>query len=287
MFDRISASFELAKSSWAVLRKDKQLIIFPILSGVACFLVLLSFALPFVFNPQWLLALDDNAAARGFHLPWWTWVVLFAFYFCNYFVVAFFNAALISCALIRFNGGTPTVSDGLQAAASRMPQLLAWALVSATVGTILKVIENASDKAGQFITGLLGVAWTIMTYFVVPVLVVEKVGPFEAVKRSMAILRRTWGEALVGRMGIGFFLFLLMLPAVALFVVGGAVFAAVPAIGLLVFAAAVLYLVGVAVVGAALQGIFVGALYQYAAHGEVPRGFDHGTMEQAFAPKNA
>src|SRR5262249_51826250 len=162
-----------------------------------------SFATPFALHPQWLRGLVEKNAQGDFdfanQLPGWVWVVMFAYYFCNYFVVVFCNSALISCALIRFNGGTPTVGDGLQAAASRLPQILAWALVSATVGILLKAVENVHERAGQLISGLLGLAWTVLTYFVVPVLVVEKVGPFEAIRRSMAILRKTWGEALVGQ----------------------------------------------------------------------------------------
>src|SRR5438105_6611151 len=215
MFDRISNSFALARSSWQVLRTDKQLIVFPIISGIACLLILLSFALPFIVHPQWLDFMNHNNH-QGRQVPPWVYIVAFAYYFCNYFVIVFCNAALISCALVRFNGGTPTLADGFSAAMSRLPQIVAWALVSATVGLLLKMIENANEKAGQFISAIIGTAWTVLTYFVVPVLVVEKVGPIDAVKRSMAILRKTWGEALVGHFGIGFFVFLLALPGVIL-----------------------------------------------------------------------
>src|SRR5262249_8241532 len=126
-------------------------------------------------------------------------------------------------ALMRFNGHTPTLGGGLAAAWIRLPQILAWALVSATVGVLLKAVENIHEQVGRFISAILGTAWSIVTYFVVPVLVVEKVGPIEAVKRSVAILKRTWGEALVGHFGIGFFIFLLAIPIILLLVVGIAV----------------------------------------------------------------
>src|SRR5262245_28462128 len=213
MFDRIAASFELARSSWHVLRQDKQLSVFTILSGLGCLLVLLSFAVTPTAFRAWEF-LDDGQG--NLQLPWWAYAVAFAFYFCNYFVIIFCNAALVSCALMRFSGHQPTIAAGFQAASSRLPQILGWALVSATVGMVLKAIENAHEKAGQFISSLLGVAWTVMTYFVVPVLVVEKVGPFAAIGRSMQILRKTWGEALVGKIGLGFFVFLLSLPGIAL-----------------------------------------------------------------------
>jgi hypothetical protein len=282
MFDSISRSFDLARSSWAVLRRDKQLVLFPVISGLGCLLVLASFAVPLA-----VVAMRggfDEVQADG-HVPVWTYAVAFAFYFCNYFVIVFCNAALVSCALVRFSGETPTVGDGFRAAASRLPQILAWSLVSATVGVVLKVIENAHEKVGQFISSLLGTAWTVVTYFVVPVLVVEKVGPLQAIRRSLAILRSAWGEALVGHLGIGFFLFLLMLPGVLGLFAGVALCTKVLALGLGVVALAFVYLLGASAAGSALNTIFLSALYQYAAFKAVPVGFDADTMSGAFRAK--
>jgi len=281
MFDRISASFTLASNSWQVLRQDKKLIIFPILSGIGCFLVLASFILPlFLIRPAWL-TLPNNGAPQS---PW-PYVLAFAYYFCNYFVIVFCNAALISCALIRFNGGEPAIGDGINAAASRMPQILAWAFVSATVGIILKLIENVHEKAGAFISAILGTAWAVMTYFVVPVLVVEKLGPLDAVKRSMSILRKAWGEALVGHVGIGFFMFLLSLPGVIILAVGVALATTQLALGVPVVFLAIVYFLLLAAVSSAMHGIYLGALYQYATHGSVPSGFDGHVLERAFSRK--
>jgi hypothetical protein len=151
---------------------------------------------------------------------------------------------------------------------------------------LLRLIENAHEKAGQIVSALLGTAWTIITFFVVPVLVVEKVGPFEAIQRSMAILRKTWGEALVGNMGIGLFVFLLALPWIALGLIGGMVCAKVSAaLGVALITLAVAYFLIWLAIGPALHGIFLGALYQYAANGEVPEGFDASAMRQAFRRK--
>lgn len=283
MFDRFAASFALARSSWDVLRTDKQLIVFPIVSGIGCFLVMLGFVAPFLVHPEWLKALDVDNGARQ---PAWVWVVAFAYYFCNYFVVIFCNSALISCALIRFNGGEPTLADGFRAAMARLPQILAWALVSATVGLALKAIENAHEKAGRFISSLLGTAWTIMTYFVVPVLVVEQVGPFAAIGRSMSILKKTWGEALIGNFGVGFFLFLLLLPAILLGIIGAVLCGTVLPVGIALLLIAAIYFLLWMAVGSALHGIFVGALYQYASRGEVPSGFERGNLSAAFAHKS-
>jgi hypothetical protein len=284
MFDRFSNSFALARSSWQVLRTDKQLVVFPIVSGVGCLLVLLSFALPFFVAPH-QLGIRNHPDGIDLEPTPLLYALGFAYYFCNYFVIVFCNAALISCALIRFNGGEPTVGDGFSAAMSRLPQIAAWALVSATVGIVLKGIENANDKAGKFITGLLGTAWTIITYFVVPVIVVERVGPFEAVSRSLAILKKTWGESLIGSWGLGFVLFLLMLPALALAVVGVMACQTILPLGVALLALAGLYLLLWMAVSSALHGIYLGALYQFAAHGTVPGGFEQENLAGVFTQK--
>jgi hypothetical protein len=282
MFDRLSTSWALAQSSWDVLRREKHLLFFPVVSGLGCLLVLASFAAPFLGYRLWEQFID---AQGNVQVPPWFYAVAFAFYFCNYFVIIFCNAALVSCALLSFSGTRPTLADGFQAAFSRLPQIFAWALVSATVGLVLKLIENAHEKAGEFISAILGTAWTVMTYFVVPVLVVEKVGPFEAIGRSIQILRKTWGEALVGRLGVGLFLFLLFLPCLALLLGGGWLCAQHGAAGLPVVALGVVALLGWMAAGSALNVIFQSALYQYAAFNEVPSGFDPGVMRHAFEPK--
>jgi hypothetical protein len=284
VFERISNSFALAKSSWQVLREDKKLILFPVLSGIACLMVMISFAAPFVVRPQ----LFDDLQQRA---PWVLYVIAFAFYFVNYFVIIFFNSALVSCALMRFNGGEPTLSDGLRAAGLRLPQILMWALVSATVGMILKAVENANEKVGKFISGLLGTVWSIITYFVVPVLVVEKLGPFAAIGRSTAILKKTWGEALIGGLGLGLIIFLLCLPGVLLifggvFVIATGAAAGKLALGLILLVLGIICLLAASAVGSALQGIYVSALYQYANQGEAPPGFDQSTMAHAFTAKS-
>jgi hypothetical protein len=289
MFDRLSASMALARSSWQVLKLDKQLIVFPLLSGIGCLLVLASFVLPFALEPQWMDAAFHEDVHGNAQVSPWVWAVLFTYYFCNYFVIVFCNAALISCALMRFNGQEPTITGGLGAATARLPQILAWSLVSATVGVLLKLIENVNERVGEVVAMVLGTGWTIITYFVVPVLVVEKVGPFEAIKRSVSLLRQTWGTALVGGIRLGFFQFLLFIPGILLIVLGGYLSSSVEpqflGFGVVIFG--LVYLLFAAAISAALDTIFLSALYQYAAFDKVPAGFDRRTMEEAFTPKKA
>jgi Family of unknown function (DUF6159) len=280
MFEKLSNGWELMKSSAQVLREDTNLLVFPFMSGIACLFVVGSFALPLFLSGAF--AIQGNAQ-QVTHNPL-AYVVLFLFYFCSYFVIIFFNSALVACAIIRFNGGTPTLNDGFQAAMARMPQILAWSLVSASVGFLLKIVESRSERFGQIISGLMGLAWSVATFFVVPVIVVEKAGPLEAMKRSMAILKKAWGEAFVGNQGIGFFIGILaliaFLPAVLGFMTGSGI---AIAIGVAVTATLEIAL---AIISAALHTILLGALYVFAAEGRVPQAFDAGVLRSAFARRN-
>jgi hypothetical protein len=285
MFDRISNGFALARSSWAVLSKDKHLIWFPIVSGFLFLLVVASFVVPLATLVDWA-QVEQQVQANNNKPPVWVYPVAFAFYFCCYFVIIFCNSALISCAIMRFNGQEPRLADGFRMAMARLPQIFAWALVSATVGMLLKLIENAHEKVGYYVSLILGTAWSIMTFFVVPVLVVEKTGPFQAVGRSVSLLKKTWGEALVGRMGIGFVMFLLFIPVFLMFL--GAGFLMVKGMmtaGVALLIVAVVAALLHAAVSSALNTILLAALYQYAADERVPDEFDRGQFTRAFESK--
>jgi hypothetical protein len=282
MFQRMSNGFSLAGSTWRVLTKDKHLIAFPLVSGFFFLLVVLSFAVPLATLVDWK-QFEQQLQQNNNKPPVWVYAVSFAFYFCTYFVIIFCNSALISCALLRFNGETPSLTDGFRMALARLPQIFAWAVVSATVGVLLKVIENVHEKVGEIVASLLGTAWSVVTFFVVPVLVVEKIGPMAAVGRSVSLLKKTWGEALVGNMGLNFILFLLFIPIILVFVVGVLLLAKgmVPVGIAVMVVAGILFLLHMAI-SSALHTIFLAALYQYAADDRVPEGFDRHVMATAF-----
>jgi hypothetical protein len=214
-------------------------------------------------------------------------VLSFLFYLTTSFVIVFFNTALVCCTLARLNGGNPTVGYGLSMAMGRLPQILGWALLSATVGMILKTTERRLPMAGKIVIDLIGMAWAAVTFLVVPILAAEKLGPIAAVKRSAGILRKTWGESLVGQMSLGAVQFLFMLPAILVFVGIGFVVSSSEMNWLLfvVGAVAVLYLIVLAIVFSTLQQIFLTAVYQYAAQGTVPAGFSPELIESAFRSK--
>jgi hypothetical protein len=286
MFERLSRSWEFAKISYGIVWDFKNLIVFPILSGIAALLVLASFALPLWGTgtlQHWQQMAENESAATNVMM----WVTLFLFYFCNYFVIVFFNAGLIACAMQVLRGEVPTVGYGLSVAGKRLPQIVAWALVSAVVGVLLRSIENANEKAGRFIAAILGTGWTIMTFFVVPVLVVEGVGPVQAIRGSLQTMKRTWGEALVGNFSMGFISLLITLPV--LIVVGLLAVAAFNSGAMPLFwtvvALGVVLLIVLAAATSAADVIFKALLYHYATGQSTPANIDDSTLAGAFAPR--
>jgi tryptophan-rich sensory protein len=209
--------------------------------------------------------------------------MLFLFYFCNYFVVVFFNAGIVACATARMSGGSPTVGDGFRAAASRLPLIIGWALVSATVGLILRIIEGRSEKVGRFVAALFGMAWTAVSFLVVPVLVVENKNPIAALKESTVLLKKTWGEQLISNFSFGMIFFLLSIPAVGLVVLGAL------AHNVMILAAcialAVIYFIVLALIQSALQSIFQAALFLYARNGQIPEGFHSDVLSNAMVAR--
>ncbi|MGB7746726.1 MAG: DUF6159 family protein [Verrucomicrobiia bacterium] len=271
---KITRTWSLMSECWQVLKQDKSLLVFPLISGICCLLLLASFAIPIYATGAWEPPGRDAATQRQVAY----YGTLFAFYVCNYFIVVFFNAAIVACAAVRLGGGNPTIADGLRAAASRLPVIAGWALVSATVGLVLRIIEDRSDKIGRIVAGLLGMAWTIVSFLVVPILVVENKGPIAALKDSTALLKKTWGEQLASNFSFGMIFFLLAIPAFGPILLGihlGGV-ALMACIGV-----AVIYLIVLALIQSALQAIFQTALYLYARDGQVPEGFHAEVLEGA------
>ena len=287
MFEKISNGWALTKQSWRVLMLDKELLLFPLFSGISCLLVLASFLAPLFGTGYFELLLNDQLAAEeSFQSPL-TYILLFAFYFVNYFVIIFFNSALIACAVIRFTGGNPTLMDGLSAAGRRLPQIAGWALVSATVGVILKVIESRSETVGKIIAGILGTVWSIGTYFVIPVLVVEKKGPIDAFKRSASVMRKSWGEALVSNFGISLLTFIFAFLAALIAAAGVyALLNEYAVLGTIALACGVLGFLLVSLISTALNSILIAALYLYAADEVVPEHIDQSLLKNAFASRN-
>ena len=270
--NRIHRTWELAKVSWSVLQADKELLLLPIMSAICSILVSASFFIPLVVLPQFLA--DEPSVVL--------YVFLFLFYVVNYFVVIFVNPALISAATTRLQGGQPTLRDGLAFAWENVGSIRQWAAVAATVGLILRTIEERVGWLGKVVISILGAAWSIATYFVIPVMVYEKLGPIDAIKSSAAMFKKTWGERAMSSISFGLLYFVLALPAVLVVIVAASLGTALFVMALVL---AAIYLLTLAVISAALNGIFVAALYQYAHTGQAAGPFTPDVMTSAWQTK--
>jgi hypothetical protein len=201
MFNRISNSWELVKASYNVLRSDKELVVFPIVSFIGVIIVTITFAFPLLASGIFQAMTEGTSSRAGAEIL--ALIVGFLFYLVMYTVIFFCNTALVGAALIRLQGGDPTLSDGFRIATQRISTIVGYALISATVGMILRTVAERTGLLGQIVVSIIGFVWNVATFLTVPVLVVENVGPIEAVKRSANLLKKTWGEQFVGNFSIG------------------------------------------------------------------------------------
>lgn len=252
----------------------------PVVSFLATLVVMGTFAAGFVA----LGGLDDVTDETARISPAW-YLALFAMYLVLAIVTIFFNAALIHAANERLDGGDPSLGSALSGAASRFGALVPWALISATVSVILRNIQERSGLLGRALVGVVGVAWSLVTFLVLPVIVIEGVSVTTALRRAAELFKRTWGEQMAGVIGIGLVTFLAVLAGVPVpLLLGLTQEPVLIGIGVGLFVA---WVAVVATVGAALSGIFQAALYRYAAAGSAPAGFSPELMSRAFVPRRS
>src|ERR1700754_584368 len=282
---KFARSWALMKASANVLRQDKELMLFPLLAGLASLVVIATFAWP-VFT----LISHHQADFEGQrqHASPMFLLVSFLFYFVQYSVVIFFNVALASAALIRLDGGNPTLGDGLRAAMGKLTNIIGYALIAATVGMILRALQERFGFIGRIVIGLIGLGWTVATVAVVPVLAAQDVGPVDGVKRSASALRETWGENLIGNAGIGLaggiLTFCLIFVSAVLFFAAASTqsIALMVAVGVV----ALIGLVALSLFQTAMHGVYSAALYRFTQEGDPGQGFDRALLESAFCQKN-
>lgn len=285
-----SRSIGLVKASWGVLRQDKELMLLPVMSSIVSLILVAPF-----FGAAFLTidlsgtgsSTTSSAGDPSASLSILGWVLLFIAYLLGTYVVIFFQSALVLAANDRMTGGSPTLGSALSMAWENAGRILPWALISATVSVVLQAIQQRAGFIGRIVIGLVGLAWTLVTLLVLPVIVIEHVGVKEALQRSAGAFKRTWGENVVGNGGIGILGVIGML--IGLVVCGPIVFVGVsnentPMIvaGVALF---VVWMVIVSVFTAAMNGVFRTALYRYAMLGEEPAGFTHDQIAGAFRPK--
>jgi hypothetical protein len=272
-FDRLSNGWKISMNSFKVLKENKQLVVFPILSGISLLLILGSFITVVLAAAGWNVdAVNEPGETTSI-------LYLFLYYLVNYFVVVFFNTALVHCSRLYFHGEEVTIEKGLRFSMSRIGTIFAWSMFAATVGTILRLIEENAGWIGKLIIGLIGVIWSIATFFVVPVIAYENAGPLEAFKRSSQLMKQKWGESIGAGFSFGLVqIVALIVVGVPLFVIGALVH---PVIGIIL--AALGALIVMAIISAA-QTIFISAVYHNVT-GDPVKQFNQQMIDNLFEPK--
>jgi Family of unknown function (DUF6159) len=272
---RISRGWQLAKKSWAVLQNDRSLLLFPVISFFAGVCALVLCIVPGAIA---------SAAADGSSVPLIIAGVLAAYVLT--FVAIFFQVALAASASRSLQGADTSVGEGISLAFSKIGAIVGWSAVQATVGLVLNALQSDDNVVGTILSVILNVAWSVITFFVVPVIALEGLGPIAAIKRSASVVRQRWGEGIVGSAVIGGVVFLIaLLPIVVLGVAGFAAVESAPAAGVALFALAGLVLVAAVLIGSTLNAIFRVALYRFATEGATVGGFTGPELESAFRPR--
>ncbi|MBV6440310.1 MAG: hypothetical protein EPGJADBJ_01975 [Saprospiraceae bacterium] len=273
-FTRLSNGWQLANLSFATINRNRSLLLFPLFSAISLVLVLATFfGGTFYFAGDRIEALMDDEQYGGLL----GYGLIFLYYLVNFFVIVFFNAALIHCAIKVLNGEETSVSDGLSFAFSRIEKIFAWSVLSATVGTLLQMLQNAG-KIGEFVASLLGIAWSVLTFFVVPILVYEDKGVFESVKASGQLMKQKWGESIAANVSFGLFHFLGIIAAGVLF------FLLSSASVILAIVVAIATVLLVSTVITAARTVFVAAVYNHVT-GKPAGNFDGDVLDSVFIQK--
>lgn len=268
MFATLDRSWNIAKTTFSVMKQDPEMIVFAVLGAITSLLFTAALLIPTIFLQ--FMGATTSELAFGFI----QYIALFFVYFGLAFIATFFNTCVVYTAKTRFEGGDATFGESLKFAFSRIPQIAAWSVVAASVGLFLKMLDDAARRTGgivgMILRGLLsvmGFAWSVMTLFVVPVMVYDGVGPIEAIKRSSNTLKQTWGESLARHFGLGLMQFLVSLPGWLGFFLAFSLAGSSVGLGLFVGVACIAYLLFVTLVFQVANSVFNTALFHYARSG--------------------
>ncbi len=276
IFRTFGNTWSITKTSMSVLRKDKELLLFPVMAGIGV-LIIAGIAAAVLASIGTFDRLDT--AGEESQLKAGDIIVGVVALVAAMFVINYFNAALMGAARHRLKGGDPNVRTGFAAVNKHIGAVFGWSVISAIIFILLTYIRGKTDSfLGRILVDMVGAVWAYMTFFVVPILIVEGVGPIEAIKRSKSYFSRTWGEQLVSGFGFGIIRMIALLPAIA----AGAILAPISPVAAII---AVVPLAGIALaVVNALEGIFKMALYEHVAEDVQSEFFEQDVLTHAYTP---
>ncbi|CAN5117700.1 hypothetical protein BH09ACT8_BH09ACT8_62340 [soil metagenome] len=275
----ISRGWALARQSWYVLKSDPSLIIFPILSTVFAMIATVAIWVPVVV----IRGLFTGGQVEQNDPVYYVAGVVTAY--VATFIAIFFNVALAACTVRAMQGEDTTVGQGIGAAMRRLGPIIGWSLVTTTVGLLLRALEERLPLAGRIAAWLVGAAWAIATFFVIPIVALEDGGPVHSLKRSAAIVKERWGEGATGAATISIVTFVVGFVVLAIGAGGAVAMVSLgqSALAVVIGALAVAAVIVVSMMSTALSQIFRVAVYQYAVTGRTPDGFDGQMLQAAFS----
>jgi len=288
--ERWPLGLSLLRSSWAAVKVVPALWKLPAVSAVAIFVANLIIFAPALGIARGAGDLSESALASSSEHSGQTIFAVAAVLalVLSTIVGVFFNVALASVANDAMEGRETSVSAGLRVARSKLGPIVAWGLIAATVGLLIRALFSAARQLGGIVEliaalaiGGLAIAWNIATFFVVPAIALEGVGPREAMRRSRSVVKARWGEAAIGSVGIGVVAFI----AIVAVIVAAAVVVAVGAATGQVFFYALAVLIAlagivvVAIVASAVSHTFIVAVYRSATGVEPGRFFTQAQLD--------
>lgn len=268
----------LSQKSWAVIKENRYLLAFPVLGFLASLIPLAIF-----WIPAGMLWLDDQTAA-GIALA-----VIGVF--ANQIVLSIASGGLVAAADAELSGGSSSIGHGIGRSLARLVPLIGWALI-ATVVNIIVGFMRGNGRSGAVdvlrniaAAGVLAM-WSLITFFVVPFIMLDGQGPIGAIKKSFALFKEKWGLQIFGGVRIGGIVGLFtILPGVLLVILGFVAAAAggtalvASGIGLIVIGI-LLFMVG-ALLLSTMRGIFSVVLFRFAKDGRVEGGFTEQELSGA------
>lgn len=270
---RMRSGWELTKKSWALLREHPSLSKFPIYGAISMFI-----AAVIILVPSFVLIEKDQ------EIPGIAILVIGMFVLA--IIAFFFSVGLAATADKIFRGEPATTSDGFAVARERFPQIAGWAALSATLGLALSLLRDQGGILGNIAAGLVGLAWSLVTFLAAPIVAIEGTGPFATLKRSAGMFKSRWGTQITGNVAIGGIIGLLGFLPGALFAFAGFLVWSSSGVAGAALAAIGIVIIGISlVISNALNGVFGVALYHYVQDGQPIAGFTAEEFESVVKAK--
>jgi len=282
---RFRASWLLFKETWRFLRLDPEILAIPLVAGllnIFLFAILIGVGLLIHFTVLPLGTFTEVDGGFDFLIDHpLVYLFIFVAYVIAAFTLAFSQGAIAHTVITRLRGGNASLGESLGVALRRWQTLLAWSMITATVGLVLQVLAKRFKLLGRIVIGLIGVAWEVLTYFVAPAIIIENKSSIEAIKQSGRTLKQTFGETVMTNIGLGLALFVFYalgaLVSIGLLILGFTV-GSVPVLVLTVILVFLIFLM-LGLLSAALQGVLKTLLYAYVMEHTVPPDFNSELLE--------